>query len=185
MFAVLLCLPVLLMLTSVCLARPLRYSASSQSCRSGQQLMPDLDALVLRSNPRVSATGRLIKGLYYSEVPKGLNAMAAFYMACDRLLERKPFLMMDFRSSQFFLDDNRDGCADATGTLPLPEVDPADFLPSVDGAEEFCNLDLISRRQLNKLVAIPPRRFREIMRLSFFVPGAQKAARGAPLQEEP
>ncbi len=106
--------------------------------------MPDLDAFTLRSNPRVVAMGRLIKGLYYSERPKGLNAMAAFYMACDRLLEQKPFLIMDFRSSTFFLDGNRDGCAEATGTLSLPEIDPADFLPSVDGTEEFCNEDLIS-----------------------------------------
>ena len=106
--------------------------------------MPDLNPLLLRSNPRVFATGRLIKGLYYSEAPKGLNAMAAFYMACDRVLERKPFLMMDFRSSQFFLDRNRDGCVDASGTLPVPAIDPADFLPSVEGAEEFCNADLIS-----------------------------------------
>ena len=117
--------------------------------------MPDLNALVLRSSPRVFATGRLIKGLYYSEVPKGLNAMAAFYMACDRLLERKPFLIMDFRSSQFFLDGNRDGCAEATGTLSRPEIDPADFLPSVDGAEELCNEDLIGQRQFNELVALP------------------------------
>jgi hypothetical protein len=117
--------------------------------------MPDLDALLLRSHPRVSAAGRLIKGLYYSEVPKGLNAMVAFYMACDRLLERKPFLTMDFRSSQFFFDGNRDGCADATGTLAPPEIDPADFLPAVDGAEELCNEDLISQRQLNDLIAVP------------------------------
>jgi len=74
MFAALLCLPVLLMLTSVCLARPLHYPASSQSCRLEQQTMPDLDELVLRSNPRVFATGRLIKGLYYSEAPNGLRA---------------------------------------------------------------------------------------------------------------
>ena len=106
--------------------------------------MPDLNALVLRSSPRVFATGRLIKGLYYSATPKELNAMATFYMACDRLLEPTPFLMMDFRSSQFFLDGDRDGCVDATGTLPLPAIDPADFLPSVEGAEEFCNADLIS-----------------------------------------
>jgi hypothetical protein len=117
--------------------------------------MPDLNAFLLRSNPRVFATGRLIKGLYYSEIPQGLNAIAAFYMACDRLLEQKPFLMMDFRSSEFFLDGNRDGCTDATGTLPLPEIDPADFLPSVDGAEELCNEDLISGRQLNELAAVP------------------------------
>jgi hypothetical protein len=62
---------------------------------------------------------------------------------------------MDFRSSQFFLDGNRDGCADATGTLSLPEIDPADFLPSVDGAEELCNEDLIDQRQFNELVALP------------------------------
>ena len=116
--------------------------------------MPDLDALLLRSNPRVFATGRLIKGFYYSEVPKGLNAMVAFYMACDRHLERKPFLIMDFRSSQFFLDSNRDGCTDGTGTLSLPEIDPADFLPSVNGAEEVCNEDLISQRHFNDLVAV-------------------------------
>ena len=117
--------------------------------------MPDLDALILRSNPRVAAMGRLIKGLYYSETPKGLNAMAAFYMACDQLLERKPFLIMDFRSSQFSLDGDRDGCVDATGTLALPEIDPADFLPAVDGAEELCNEDLIGQRHLSDLAAIP------------------------------
>ena len=155
MFAALLCLPVLLMLTSVCLARPLRYSASSQSCRSGQQPMPDLNALLLRSSPCVFATGRLIKGLYYSETPKGLNVMAAFYMACDQLLEQKPFLMMDFRSRRFFLDRNQDGCIDATGTLALAEIDPADFLPAVDGAEDLCNEDLIRQRQLKNLVAAP------------------------------
>jgi hypothetical protein len=117
--------------------------------------MPGLNALFLRSNPRVFATGRLIKGLYYSEVPKGLNDMVAFYMACDRLLERRPFLMMDFRSSQFFLDGNRDGCVDATGTLSLPEIDPADYLPAVKGAEKLCNEDLISQRHLTDLATIP------------------------------
>ena len=117
--------------------------------------MPNLNGLVLGSSPRVFATGRLIKGLYYSEVRKGLNAMAAFYMACDRLLEQKPFLMMDFRSNEFFLDGDRDGCVDATGTLALAEIDPADFLPAVDGAEDLCNEDLISQRQLKNLVAAP------------------------------
>jgi len=84
-----------------------------------------------------------------------LNALVAFYMACDRLLERKPFLMMDFRSRQSFLDGNRDGCVDATGILPLPQIDPADFLPAVDGAEELCNEDLISQRKLKELIAVP------------------------------
>jgi hypothetical protein len=104
--------------------------------------MPDLNALVLRSSPRVFATGRLIKGLYYAETLKGLNAMAAFYM-------------MDFRSNEFFLDGDRDGCVDATGTLAPPEMDPADFLPAVDGAEELCNEDLLGYRQLNDLAAAP------------------------------
>jgi hypothetical protein len=155
MFAALLCLSVLLALSSVCLARPLLYSASLPSCRLGRQPMPDLNALVLRSSPRVFATGRLIKGLYYSEAPEGLNAMAAFYMACDQLLERKPFLIMDFRSSRFSLDGDRDGCVDATGILALPEIDPADFLPAVDGAEELCNEDLIGQGRLNDLAASP------------------------------
>lgn len=163
MFAALLCLPVLLMMTSVCLGRPLRYSAPPQACRLGQRSMPDLNAFLLRSNPRVFATGRLIKGLYYSELPQGQNALAAFYMACDQLLERKPFLIMDFRSSQFFLDGNRDGCVDATGTVPLPEIDPADFLSSVDGAEGLCNEDLISQYQLNNLVAVAPTAFRALL----------------------
>jgi hypothetical protein len=144
MFAALLCLSALLMLSSVGLARPLHYPSSLQSCRLGRQPMPNLSALLLRSNPRVFAAGRLIKGLYYSETPKGRNAVVAFHMACDRLLERKPFLMMDFRSSRFFLDADRDGCVDTTGTLALPEIDPADFMPAVDGAEELCNEDLTS-----------------------------------------
>ena len=117
--------------------------------------MPDLNALILRSSPRVFATGRVIKGLYYTETPKGLNAMAVFYMACDQLLEQKPFLIMDFRSGQFFLDGNRDGCVDATGTLALPEIDPADFLPAIDGAEELCNEDLLSQRKLKDLASAP------------------------------
>jgi hypothetical protein len=39
--------------------------------------------------------------------------------------------------------------------LAPPEIDPADFLPAVDGAEELCNEDLISQPQLNNLVAVP------------------------------
>ena len=155
MFAVILCLPVLLILTGSCAARPLRHLPSSHSCRPGRQSMPDLDALILHSNPRVAAMGRLIKGLYYSESPNGPNAMVAFYMACDRLLEHNPFLIIDFRSSQFFLDKNRDGCVDETGTLPGPEIDPADFLPAVEGQEELCNEDRIGQRQLNGLAAVP------------------------------
>lgn len=155
MFAVLLCLPVLLMLTSAGLARPLRFPVASQSCRLGQRPMPDLNGLILRDSPRVVASGRLIKGLYYSEAPDDSNVLVAFYMACDRFLERKPFLMMDFRSNEFFLDGDRDGCVDAAGTLPLPEIDPADFLPAVDGAEDLCSEDLLGYHRLNGLAAVP------------------------------
>ncbi len=81
--------------------------------------------------------------------------MAAFYMVCDRLVERKPFLMMDFRSGRFVLDDDQDGCVDAMGRLVLPEIDPADFLPAVDGAAELCNEDLLGHRQFNDLAATP------------------------------
>jgi hypothetical protein len=38
-----------------------------------------------------------------------------------------PFLVMDFRSDQFSLDDKRDGCAEPTA---LPEIDPAGQLGS-------------------------------------------------------
>ena len=80
--------------------------------------------------------------------------MATVHMACDQLLEQTPFLMMDFRSGWFFLDGNQDGCVDATGTLASPEIDPADFLPAVDGAEEqLCNEDLLGHWQLNGLAA--------------------------------
>jgi hypothetical protein len=67
MLAAILCLPVLLMLTSACLARPLRRVAAAPFCPSGQQSMPDLNGLTLQSSPRVLATGRLIKGLYLVE----------------------------------------------------------------------------------------------------------------------
>ncbi len=105
MFAVIGCLPVLLILTGSCAARPL---LSSHSCGPRRQSMPDLDALVLRNNPCVTAADHLIKGLYYSESPNEPNAMAAFYMAYDQVLEQNPFLVTDFRSRQFFLDTNRD-----------------------------------------------------------------------------
>jgi hypothetical protein len=87
----------------------------------------------------VVATGRLIKGLYYSDSLRGPHALAAFFIVCDRLLEPKPFLVMDFRSHQFSFDRNRDGCADTTGLLLLSEIDPADFYPAVDQGDEICN----------------------------------------------
>ena len=141
MLAALLCLAVLVMLTSVCLARPLRRMVSAPACSSGPQAMPDLNGLILRSSPRVQATGRLIKGLYYSDSLNGPHTFAAFFIACDQLLEPKPFLVMDFRSNQFSLDGNRDGCVDATGLMSRPEIDPADFYPAVDRADEICDED--------------------------------------------
>jgi hypothetical protein len=155
MLAAILCLPVLLMLTSVCLARPLRRVALAPSCSSGQQAMPDLRGLTLRSSPRVQATGRLIKGLYYSDTLNGPHTFAAFFLACDRLLEPKPFLVMDFQSRQFSFDGDRDGCTDATGLMPLPEIDPTDFYPAVERAEEICAEDAISQRQPNSLIVFP------------------------------
>jgi hypothetical protein len=117
--------------------------------------MPDLKGLTLRSSSRVQATGRLIKGLYYSDTLNGPHTLAVFHVACDRLLEPMPFLVMDFRSSQFSLDTDRDGCADATGLMPLPEIDPADFYPAVDKADEICDEDALSQRQPSSSVAIP------------------------------
>ena len=101
------------------------------------------------------ATGRLIKGLYYSDSLNGPHTLAAFFIACDRQLEPMPFLVIDFRSHRFSFDGNRDGCADATGLMPLPEIDPADFYPAVERSEEICDQDAISRHQTNRLVAVP------------------------------
>jgi hypothetical protein len=105
--------------------------------------MPDLSPLLLRTNPSVFATGGLIKGLYYSEVLSGLNAVVAFYMACDRVLKQKPFLIVDFRSRQLFLDGNLDGCIDAVGTPSLSGIDPADFIPAIGGTDELCRENLV------------------------------------------
>jgi hypothetical protein len=117
--------------------------------------MPDLNGLTRQGSPRVQATGRLIKGLYYSDTLNGPHTFAAFFIACDQLLEQKPFLVMDFRSNQFSLDGNRDGCTDATGLMLRPEIDPADFYPAVDRADEICDEDAISQRHRNGLAAIP------------------------------
>jgi hypothetical protein len=62
---------------------------------------------------------------------------------------------MDFRSHQFSFDGNRDGCAEATGLMPLPEIDPADFYPAVERAERICDEDATSQHQPNRLVAVP------------------------------
>ncbi len=160
MLAAILCLPVLLLLTSVSLARPVRLVASLPSCSLGQHSMPDLNGLIVRGNPRVVAPGRLIKGLYYSDSLKGPNALAAFFIVCDRLFEPNPFLVMDFRSQQFSFDRNRDGCADSTGLMPLSEIDPADFYPAVDQGEEICEENTVSHRWPNSLVGVQQATFR-------------------------
>ncbi|MBQ0821527.1 hypothetical protein KBI52_15100 [Microvirga sp. HBU67558] len=106
--------------------------------------MPELNGLILRTNPQVLATGRLIKGLYYSYGPTGPYDMVAFYMACDGHSEPAPFAVTEFQSRQLFFDRDRDGCADVTETLPQPEIDPADFLPSVNDVEQLCSEDTVS-----------------------------------------
>jgi hypothetical protein len=155
MLAVLLCLLSLLMVTSVCLARPLRQSISTPACSSGRPAMPDLNGLNLRSSPRVRAMGRLIKGIYYSDTLNGPHTLAAFFIACDQLLEPKPFLVMDFPSHRFFFDRDRDSCADATGLMSRQNIDPADFYPAVDRAHEICDQDIIGQRRPNGLATLP------------------------------
>jgi hypothetical protein len=145
MLAAMLCLPALLILTGISVTYPVRHSASTQSCSAGKRSMPNLSGLALRSNPQVYSAGRVIKGLYYSQTSTGPHDVAAFHLTCERHLEPMPFLVVDFLSRQFFLDANRDGCVDAAGTLPLPEIDPADFYPLVDGREDSCYSDAVSR----------------------------------------
>ncbi len=144
MLAFLLCLPVLLLPMSLCHARPVHHATLMQSCPAGRQPMPQLNGLVLRTNPQVLATGRLIKGLYYSYGSSGPYDMVAFYMACDGHSEPAPFVVTDFRSRQLFFDRDRDGCADATETLPQPEIDPADILPAVNDVEQLCSEGTVS-----------------------------------------
>jgi hypothetical protein len=142
MVAVVLCLLILFVATSGCWAGALRQQVSS--CRSlGQQRMPNLSTSVLRTNPHVSATGRAIKGLYYSHGPTSLHTAVAFHFVCDRHLEPSPFLVADFDRGQFFLDVDRDGCAEATGPF-VSAVDPADFYPVIEGAEALCYEESLS-----------------------------------------
>ena len=150
-----LCLAVLLILTSASLARPLRRVASSPSCTLNQESMPSLHGLILRSSPRVVAQGRLIKGLYYSDSLNGPHSLAAFFIACDRILEENPFLVMDFRSRRYSFDGDRDGCADATGLMPLLKIDPADFYPAKDRSEEICDEEPVSERRATVLADVP------------------------------
>ena len=154
MFAAILCLLVLLMLTSTGLAQPLRRATAARACPLGQQSMPDLNKFLMGGSPGVMAIGRLIKGLYYSDQLGGPHTQAAFYMACDRLLEPKPFLVVDFQSNRFAFDGDRDGCAEASGALMGSEIDPAGFSAAIEGYEKLCDEEVISQRQLNGLNAV-------------------------------
>lgn len=111
--------------------------------------MPALTGMVPQSSRRVTGRGRLIKGLYYSDSVYGSHILAVFYLACNRLLEPKPFLVMDFRTDQFSLDGDRDGCVDTFGRFSRHEIDPADFLSAIDQADEICDEDSISFRGLH------------------------------------
>jgi hypothetical protein len=58
-------------------------------------------------------------------------------IVCHRLLEPKPFLIMDFRPHPYSFDGNRDGCADAAGPMPLPKIDPEDVFPPLMEQKSF------------------------------------------------
>ncbi len=103
--------------------------------------MPALDAMVRQTDPDVLIEGKLVKGMYYSEAAEGANDLVAFRLACDRLLESRPFLIFDFRTSKYSLDTNRDGCAEEVGRLPHPEVDPVPFLNRLPDASGYCYED--------------------------------------------
>jgi hypothetical protein len=64
MLVAILFLAVFLMLTNGGLSRPVRRVAAAPSCSSGQQAMPDLKGLTLRSSPPMEAMGRLALQLH-------------------------------------------------------------------------------------------------------------------------
>ncbi len=103
--------------------------------------MPDLRGYALRGDPRVHVGGKVIKGLYYSERGDGPNDLVAFRLACFLAMEPRPFLVLDFRTDEYALDADRDGCADRTGRVPSGEIDPADFLAEVEGWGAYCHED--------------------------------------------
>jgi hypothetical protein len=136
MLAAVLRLPIMLMIATAYWAGSAR--GEGLSCvPPGQQDMPNLRMSVQRTNPRVIATGNVIKGIYYSRASIGPYDAVAFYLACDRHLEPLPFLVADFDRGRFFLDTDRDGCADASGSF-TSEIDPAEFSSPISDAEELC-----------------------------------------------
>jgi hypothetical protein len=137
MLAAVLRLPIMLMIATSCWAGPVHDEGVS-CIPPGQQPMPNLRMSVQRTSPRVTATGRVIKGIYYSRASIGPYSAVAFHLACDQRLELLPFLVADFDRGRFFLDPDRDGCADASGSF-ASEIDPANFSPSISDAEDLCH----------------------------------------------
>src|SRR6478752_2018807 len=137
MLAVVLRLPIMLLIATSCWAGSARDEGVSCISPGQHQSMPNLRLSVQRTSPRVTAAGSVIKGIYYSRAAIGPYDAVAFYLACDQHLEPLPFLVADFGLGRFFLDTDRDGCADVSGSF-VSEIDPADFSPSINDAAEFC-----------------------------------------------
>lgn len=153
MFPAVLCI-LLVMVPSLCLAEPLRREAT-HICRLGQIPMPDLHKRHLRTASEISVPGRAIKGLYYSNTPTGPNTLLAFYVGCRTTLEPNPFLVIDFEETRAYLDQDRDGCGDRVEPFLARDVDPADYYPMVDGADDLCFEDQVSRLEdVQKVLAI-------------------------------
>lgn len=142
MLAAVLRLPIMLMFATSCWAGSARNEGLS-CIPPGQHHMPNLRMPVQRTNPLVIATGKVIKGIYYSRAYIGPYDAVAFYLACDQHLEPLPFLVADFTLGRFFLDPDRDGCADASGSF-TSEIDPAEFSSSISDTEDLCYGDPVS-----------------------------------------
>src|SRR5215212_418934 len=136
MLAAVLCLSIMLMIATSCWAGSARDEGVS-CIPPGPQPMPNLRMSVQRTSPRVTAAGSVIKGIYYSRASVGPYNTVAFYLACDQHLEPLPFLVADFDRGRFFVDPDRDGCADASGSF-VSEIDPATFSPSIGDADDLC-----------------------------------------------
>jgi len=117
--------------------------------------MPNLRMSVQRTSPRITAAGSVIKGIYYSRASIGPYSAVAFYLACDQYLEPLPFLVADFSLGRFYLDPDRDGCADVSGSF-LSEIDPANFFPSISDAEHLCYSEPVSANHHWRVRAIIP-----------------------------
>src|SRR5215204_5218328 len=111
MLAAVLRLPIMSMIATSCWSGSAR--AERLSCiLPGQRDMPNLRMSVQRTNPRVIATGNVIKGIYYSHSSIGPYDAVAFYLACDQHLEPLPFLVADFDRGRFFYDTDRGDAAE-------------------------------------------------------------------------